>query len=84
MDCVLIEIFNIRIQNENRQSANTNKNGVVAKPTHANAHEKKTKEAISGILLSNFETNQPEIGNPIMELMGIAKSMVPNWASLKL
>ena len=74
----------MRIQKENKQTDSTNKKGVVAKAIHVSVIAKPIKEAIKGILLSNFETNQPEIGKPIKELMGIAKRMVPNCASLKL
>lgn len=77
-------MFNIRIENENKQIDATNKNGVVAKPMHANAIEKKRNDTIRGMRLSNFDTNQPEIGNPNNELMGIAKRIVPSSASFKL
>lgn len=72
------------MQNENKETDNTNKKGVVAKPINANAIEKNTKDTIKGTRLSNFETNQPEIGSPISELIGIAKRIVPSCASLKL
>lgn len=83
MDCVLMAIFKIRMQNENKQMASTKKKGVVAKPINANAKQKNTNDTINGTRLSNFETNQPEMGNPTSELMGIAKRMVPNCASFK-
>lgn len=43
----------------------------------------KTKDAKSGNLLSNLETNQPEIGSPIIELTGIVISKLPNSASFR-
>ncbi|NJB70274.1 hypothetical protein GGR42_000736 [Saonia flava] len=45
--------------------------------------ENKIKEKNNGFLLSNFETSQPDMGSPIIELMGIAKRTLPNSASLK-
>lgn len=83
MDCVLIAILSIRIQNENRQTATTNTNGVGAIPIPINATENIINEMINGFLLSNLETNHPEMGKPIKELMGMANSTVPSSASLK-
>lgn len=37
---------------------------------------------VMGTRLSNFATSHPEIGKPMSELIGIARSMVPNSASL--
>jgi len=81
---VFIAIFKILIQNEKAHTATTNKKGVVAKPINVKAKENPIKETIKGILLSNLDTNHPEMGNPIKELIGIAKSTVPSSASLKL
>lgn len=50
----------------------------------ANEKEKNTNATTNGTLLSNFETSHPEMGNPIIDVMGIAKRMVPNSASFKL
>ena len=50
----------------------------------ANEKEKNTNATTRGTLLSNFETSHPEMGNPIMEVMGIAKRIVPSSASFKL
>ena len=63
--------------------AKTNKNAVLAYPIKIKANENTINETINGTLLSNFETNHPEKGNPIKELIGIAKSTVPSSASLK-
>lgn len=84
MDWVFIEIFKIRELKEYKQSATTSKNGVSAKPINIRASVKNSIAAIKGTRLSNLETSQPEIGNPISELMGIDSNMVPNCASLKL
>lgn len=64
--------------------ARTNIKGVVAYPIKTSEKEKNTNDTTSGTLLSNFETNQPEMGNPIIEVIGMTKSMVPSSASLKL
>ena len=37
----------------------------------------------NGIRLLNLETSQPDMGNPIKELIGMASSRLPNSASLK-
>lgn len=77
-------MFKIRIQNEKKQTETTKKKGVVAKPIHVSAIENPIKDTINGTRLSNLETNHPEMGNPIKELIGIVKRIVPNSASLKL
>jgi len=41
------------------------------------------KAIINGFLLSNFETSHPEKGNPIIELIGIARRILPNSASFR-
>ncbi len=55
-----------------------------AEPIQIKENKNKIKATNNGCRLSNLDTNQPEIGNPIKELIGIAKSIVPNWASLRL
>ena len=84
MDWVFIEIYKIRELKEYKLSAATNKNGVSAKPINVRAIAKNIIATINGKRLSNFETSQPEIGNPISELIGIDSNTVPNCASLKL
>lgn len=84
MDWVFIEIYKIRELKEYKLSATTNKNGVSANPINARASVKNSIATIKGLRLSNLETSQPEIGNPISELMGIDNNTVPNCASLKL
>ena len=44
---------------------------------------KTRKETNKGLRLLNLETSQPEIGSPIIELIGMASSKLPNSASLK-
>ena len=41
------------------------------------------KPTINGMRVSNLETSQPDMGNPIMELMGIIRRTEPNSASFK-
>ncbi|GAA4299851.1 hypothetical protein GCM10023163_21600 [Aestuariibaculum suncheonense] len=83
MDCVLIEIFKILKQKAKPEIAHTKANVDVAKPMDAKLIEKKKNAKINGIRLSNFDTNQPEIGKPINELTGMAIKIVPNCASFK-
>ena len=77
-------MYKIRELNEYKQSAATRKNGVSAKPINVRANAKNSIATINGKRLSNLETSQPEMGNPISELIGIDSSTVPNCASLKL
>jgi len=77
-------MFKMRELKENRHKATTKKMVLCAKPIRVKANVKKSIETIKGFLLSNFETNQPDIGNPINELIGIASKIVPNSASFKL
>ena len=83
MDCVFIEIYKIRELKENKLSDATSKKGVLAKPIDVRAIVKNSIATINGKRLSNFDTSQPEIGNPISELIGIDNNTVPNSASLK-
>ncbi|MFT6930317.1 MAG: hypothetical protein ACJAQ7_001805 [Sediminicola sp.] len=69
---------------ENKQIAATNIKGVFAIPIAVSPKQKQKKEAIKGILLSNRDTNHPEIGNPTKELIGMAIKRLPSSASLKL
>jgi hypothetical protein len=71
------------MQNENKQIARTNSKILVEYPTRINENENNIKEIRRGTLLSNRETNHPEIGRPKSELIGIAISMLPNSASFK-
>ena len=71
------------MQKEKRLIANINVKILVEKPIETKDIVNKTNEIYKGILLSNFETSHPEIGSPINELIGIAKSMLPSSASFK-
>src|SRR4030066_1898891 len=84
IDWVFIEIYKIRELKEYKLSAATSKKGVSAKPINVSDSVKNIIATISGLRLSNFDTSQPEIGNPISELIGIESNTVPNCASLKL
>tara|TARA_R110002051_G_scaffold13340_2_gene44693 strand:- start:1252 stop:1557 length:306 start_codon:yes stop_codon:yes gene_type:complete len=77
-------MFRIRMLKENRHMAATNINGVCAHPMAVSPKLKKKKDTTNGIRLSNLETNHPDIGKPIKELMGMANKRLPNSASLKL
>src|SRR5690349_1527089 len=84
MDCVLMEIFIIRMLKENAQTAAASKIVELAKPMAIRASANDTNPVMIGPRLLNLETSQPESGNPINELMGIHNSCFPNSASLYL
>jgi hypothetical protein len=44
--------------------------------------ESRINAAVIGTRLSYRDTSQPEMGNPINELIGMASRIVPNCASL--
>jgi len=77
-------ILSIRIKNEKKLIATINMKADCMYPIHINEKINKTKETNKGCLLLNFETNHPEIGRPIKELIGMAKRIVPSSASFKL
>lgn len=56
---------------------------VLAKPISERQKACTTKAIDKGSLLSNLVTSHPEKGTPRRELMGIARRIVPNSASLK-
>jgi len=66
----------------NRKTVITNVKVEFAKPMPAKQTAWRPKATERGILLSYFETNQPEIGNPINELIGMVSNTEPNSASL--
>ena len=72
------------MQNANTQTAGISTKRLLENPIAINASEKKINATCNGILLSNRDTNQPEIGKPINELTGIANNKLPNSASFKL
>lgn len=83
MACVLMEILNIRRLKENRNRAITSINGVAASPIRKRQAEFNRKAKASGTLVSNLETSHPDRGNPIRELTGIVRRMVPSSASFR-
>jgi hypothetical protein len=83
MDCVFIDIFRIRIKKEKKLIAIMMVKVDCAFPIQIKENKNKIKDTNNGCRLSNLETNHPEIGNPIKELIGIAKSIVPSCASFK-
>jgi hypothetical protein len=66
----------------NRQIAVTRVKVLLAKLINVSAIAWAIKPAVRGTLLSNLETRNPEIGNPIIEAIGIENNRVPNSASL--
>jgi hypothetical protein len=54
-----------------------------ANPIRLNEAARSIKETIRGCLLSKRETNHPETGSPIKELIGITISKFPNSASFR-
>lgn len=83
MACVFMAIFNRRILKENRNNATISVKEELASPIKVRQAEFKRKAAVNGILVSNLDTSQPEIGNPIMELTGMVSNMVPSSASFR-
>lgn len=83
MDCVFIEMFNIRNANEKKQIENTSIGVLTLKPISITEIPSMQNAAANGTLLSYFETNQPESGRPIIELTGMNSKMVPSSASVK-
>jgi len=72
----------IRILNENKQIAAISMTVEVEKPINVKAKANEENAVIIGPRLLNLDTNQPEMGKPIKELMGINNKSVPNSASL--
>ena len=82
-DWVFTEIFDIRIINENVNTAITSVSIPGAYPIPAKEITNNTKETNRGTLLLNLATSQLEIGKPIRELMGMTSNKLPSSASLK-
>lgn len=70
--------------NEKQQTDSTKKTIEPEKAMPIIARQKAIKETSNGCLLSNLETNHPEIGRPANELKGIASKILPSWASFRL
>ena len=79
---VLSEMFIMRMLNAKRQIAAIRAKVVVANPIKVSEIASEIKPNVIGMRLSNLATNQPEIGNPTNELMGMQSKSVPNSASL--
>src|ERR1700752_1431738 len=75
-------MLSILALNEKMQTEITSMVVVVAKPIPQRVIEYRINPKVMGTRLSNRETNQPENGNPIKELIGMQSRMVPNSASL--
>jgi len=69
---------------DNKATAMTRCMTSVANPTITSDSTKHIKEMNRGILLLNLDTSHPEMGSPIIELIGMASSRLPSSASLKL
>lgn len=76
-------ILKIRIEKAKREMDITSVSILSVKPIPSKPNASKTKEASKGNRLSNLETSQPEIGSPIIELIGIVMSKFPNSASFR-
>lgn len=74
-------MLNILILNENRNSAMISERVVSARPISSKLRALTIKAAVRGILLSNFDTSQPDNGSPIRELTGMVNRIEPNSAS---
>ena len=72
----------MRMLNAKRQIAAIRAKVVVANPIKVSEIASEIKPNVIGMRLSNLATNQPEIGNPTNELMGMQSKSVPNSASL--
>ena len=71
-------IFKTRIKIENSAKTTTNKKVVFTNEIPINVKAKHKKEITNGFLLSNFETNQPEVTVPNNALTGIIRNIEPN------
>ena len=84
IDCVLMEILITLNDIENTTKEATINQIDGAKPTESKDNKKVKLATWSGIRLSNFETNQPESGIPIIALAGITISKFPKVFSSRL
>ena len=81
--CVFIEILSIRKAKEKKQIEKISMGVLTLNPIKRTESPSMQNAAANGILLSYFDTNQPDSGNPAIELIGIKSKIVPNSASLK-
>ena len=77
-------IFNTRIKVANNPKKHTSIKVVFASEIPIKDIEKSKKDTTNGFLLSNLETNQPELIVPNNAQKGITNNIVPNCASFKL
>jgi hypothetical protein len=70
-----------RIENAKRNTDKTNSSNRVERPIPIRPIRKKMNPTFKGCRLSNFDTNQPENGNPSNELIGRIKRKLPRVAS---
>ncbi len=80
---VFTEILPIRVQKANRATPITKSTSVSALPIINKEYTSTTYDTINGTRLLYFDTNHPEMGKPIKELIGITNNKFPNSASLK-
>ena len=83
MDCVFIAILKIRMEKAKQKIPTISKIRLSAIPIRHSDAARSIKETIRGCLLSKRETNHPETGSPIKELIGITISKFPNSASFR-
>ena len=77
------EMLYILVVKENSNTAITSVTTLWEKPMSARAKVFSAKPIISGTLLLYLETNQPEMGSPSKDPIGMASNMEPSSASLK-
>jgi hypothetical protein len=77
-----MEMLSNRRAKANRQTEAISAGLLLEKPMNEIEAASKMNAADSGIRLSYRETNQPENGRPISELIGMHSKIVPNSASL--
>ena len=73
----------MRSAKEKNEIEKTSSGVLELKPINRIATPSIVNAAASGTRLSYFDTNHPEIGKPIIELMGMNNKIVPNSASEK-
>jgi len=78
-----MEMLKMRVLKENKNKAITRLMVDCAKPIKERLTAFRKKARVNGIRVSNRETSHPEIGKPIMELMGMVRRTEPNSASFK-
>ncbi len=80
---VFTEILAIRVQKANKATPITKSIRVSALPISNKENTSTTNEIINGTRLLYLDTNHPEMGKPIKELIGMTSNKFPNSTSLK-